>query len=237
MHVPGGCSPKCVDVTNLPEFEPKRADRPGFKKDRVLSLQDNIFAVAMTLLALDLRVPDDLSHAQLREHFGELVVAIEVYGVTFMIIGVAWLFAYSFEEIVPKLDIPGASLLLLACAFVVLLPFTSAAFAAYPHERVTVFAFISDIVLIVATYTAYAEYAARWLIPSAVDRGFLRTVRRFLWFQLALSAVAYAFWSRPTAIVLWLVGSFVAAYVVLLVLYTRFVRAATVGDRSLTVAE
>jgi uncharacterized membrane protein len=224
-------------VTNLPESEPKLADRPGFKKERVFSLQDNIFAVAMTLLALDVRVPDELSHGQLREHFAELAVAIEVYGATFIIIGVVWLFVYSFEEIVPKLDIPGASLLLLACAFVVLLPFTSAAFASYPRERVTVFAFISDIVLIVATYTAYTEYATRRLIPTGVDRGFLRTVRRFLWLQLAVSAVAYVFWSEPQAIVLWLVAIFVAAYVVLLVLYTHFVRAAAVADRSIRAAD
>jgi TMEM175 potassium channel family protein len=211
---------------------PEWADRPGFKKDRVLSLQDAIFGVAMTLLALDLRVPEELSHAQVRERFVELVPAIAVFAAAFVIIGVVWLFVYSFEEMVPKLDIPGASLLLLACAFVVLLPFTSAAFAHYAHERISEFAFVANILLVVATYTVYAEYAARRLIPSTVDRGFLRTVRHFLWLQVVLSAAAGVFWSQPKVLLLWCFGSFTAAYIVLLTLHDRFVQASRAAEHA-----
>jgi uncharacterized membrane protein len=208
-----------------PERRAKSADRRGFKKDRVLSLQDAIFGVAMTLLALDLRIPEDLSHAQVHQRFVELIPAVAVYGATFIIIGVVWLFLFSFEEMVPQLDIPGASLLLLGCAFVVLLPFTSAAFATYPHEPTSAFGFTSNILLVVVTYTAYAEYASRRLIPSTVEAGFLRKVRMFLWLEVALGVLANVFWSRPKVMLLWQVTGFAATYIVLVALQDRFVRA------------
>ena len=123
------------------------AQAQGFKKDRMASLQDGIFAVALTLLAVDLRIPDGLSHAAVRGRFVELLPAIAVYGATFAMVAVVWLFVYSFQEVVSKQDIPGTSLLLLACSFVVLLPFTSSTFARYPYEPMSVAAFVANVLL------------------------------------------------------------------------------------------
>ena len=209
----------------------REARAQGFKKDRLSSLQDGIFAVALTLLAVDLRIPEGLTHSAVRERFVELLPAIAVYGATFAIVAVVWLFVYSFQEIVSKQDIPGTSLLLVACSFVVLLPFTSSTFARYPYEPTSVGAFVANVVLMVLVYAAYVEYACRRLVSAAVDRGLLRTLRHFLWLEVAFGALALLFLSRPLVTLLWLVSAVIGGYVVLLILHKRFLQAAVVAER------
>ena len=196
------------------------------------SLQDGIFAVALTLLAVDLRIPTGLSHEAVREGFVGLLPAIAVYAATFAIVAVVWLFVYSFQEIVSKQDIPGTSLLLLACSFVVLLPFTSSTFARYPYDAISGAAFLANVVAMVLVYTVYVEYASRRLIPRAVDRGFLRRLRVFLWTEVAFGALAMLFLSRPVVTLLWLAIAFIGGYMVLLLLHRDFVNATIAAEGS-----
>jgi uncharacterized membrane protein len=216
-------------VTETPA---QQAGAQGFKKDRMSSLQDGIFAVALTLLAVDLRIPDGLSHAAVHGRFVELLPAIAVYAATFAMVAVVWLFVYSFQEIVSKQDIPGTSLLLLACSFVVLLPFTSSTFARYPSERTSVAAFVGNVLSMVLIYTVYVEYASRRLVPKTVDRGLLRTLRYFLWSEVGFGALAILFLSRPVVTLLWLVIAFIGGYIVLLILHQRFLQAALAAEQS-----
>jgi uncharacterized membrane protein len=202
----------------------------GFKKDRMSSLQDGIFAVALTLLAVDLRIPDGLSHAAVRGRFVELLPAIAVYAATFAIVAVVWLYVYSFQELVSKQDIPATSLLLVACSFVVLLPFTSSTFARYPYEPISAGAFVANVLLVVLAYTVYVEYASRRLVPMAVDRGFLRTLRHFLWTEVAFGALAILLLSRPVVTLLWLVIAVIGGYIVLLLLHKRFLEATIAAE-------
>lgn len=67
--------------------EDDNSDQDG----RVLALSDGVFAIAATLLALDLRVPGGLPEAGLRDALSDLIPAITGYAVAFLVIGLLWL--------------------------------------------------------------------------------------------------------------------------------------------------
>jgi uncharacterized membrane protein len=219
----------------MSDFDVDRPKKQGFSKHRISGLQDGIFAVALTLLALDLRIPEGLSVAAVHERLLGLMPAIGVYATTFAIIAVIWLYVYSFQEIVPKQDIPAASLLLLACSFIVLLPFTSSTYARYFWEPLTVFAFASNVTLLVVVYAFYVEYASRKLIPRTVDQRFLRTVKYLLWLEVAsgVASTVFCFW--PLVTLLWLIFGVAAAYVSLVILHERFATAAVIAQTGASV--
>lgn len=197
----------------------------GFRKNRLEALQDGIFAVALTLLALDLRVPAGLSPPDVRAHLVGLLPALGVYAVTFAFIVVVWLFVYSFQEVVARQDMIGATLVLSASACVALLPFTSSTFAKYPGVPTVAHFFVLNIIAIVAVYIAYNEYAIRKLIPPEVDRRLLRTYSLVVWLAeiyLALVELAIVPY-RPSWILAAVAAGFVYGYICVLTLHARFV--------------
>lgn len=199
----------------------------GFRKNRLEALQDGIYAVALTLLAIDLRVPVGLSTPEVHARLLALLPALWVYAVTFAFIGVVWLFVYSYQELVPRQDIAGSTVLLTASACIALLPFSSSTFANYPIEQVAGQLFVGNILAIVLMYAVYIEYANRKLIPHTVDPQLLRTVALVVWVSLAyiffvdVAIVPY----RPGWILPAVTAGFVYAYVCVFVLHRRFAAA------------
>lgn len=197
----------------------------GFRKNRLESLQDGVFAVALTLLAVDLRVPQGLAPPDVRAHLFGLLPALGVYAVTFAFIVVVWLFVYSFQEVIARQDIIGATLVLAASGCVALLPFTSSTFANYPTSQTAGHFFVLDILAIVAIYIAYNQYAIMNLIPRVVDRALLRSYSIIIWIAGVYIALVEIFIVpyRPTWILAMVTAGFIYAYVFVFLLHARFV--------------
>jgi uncharacterized membrane protein len=197
----------------------------GFRKNRLEALQDGIFAVALTLLAIDLRLPAGLTLREVSTQLLALVPSLDVYAVTFAFIVVVWLYVYSFQEVVTRQDIVGATLVLAASAGVALLPFTSSTFARYPSSQIAGHFFVLNIVTIVVIYIVYDEYAIHRLIPQVVDRRLLKIYSTIIW----MAAIYIAFVDalivpyRPSWILPAVAAGFVYAYVCIFILHGRFV--------------
>lgn len=197
----------------------------GFRKTRLETLQDSIFAVALTLLAIDLRIPGGLSPADVRTHLLAMLPALGVYAVTFAFIVVVWLFVYSFQEVIVRQDMIGATLALAASAGVALMPFTSSTFAKYPREPIAGHFFVLNIIAIVAIYIVYNQYAIRKLVPRTVDRRLLRTYELVIWlgeiYVVLVNIVIVRY--RPSWILAAVAAGFLYAYICVLMLHSRFV--------------
>jgi uncharacterized membrane protein len=198
----------------------------GFRKNRIETLQDGVFAVALTLLALDLRVPAGLALRDVGAQLLMLLPSLAVYAVTFAFIVVVWLFVYSFQEVVATQDIIGSTLVLAASACVALLPFTSSTYAKYPNAQIAAHFFVLDILAIVTVYIFYNEYAIRNLIPRVVDRRLLRTYSLTIWvaaIYIALVDVIVVPY-RPSWILGAVIAGFVYGYIAVFLLHSRFVK-------------
>jgi uncharacterized membrane protein len=112
---------------------------------RVLALSDGVFAIAATLLALDLRVPEGLNTSSLHEALRALVPAMSGYAITFLVIGLLWLGHRELFGYIRR-NGPGiAAVNVVLLGFVALLPFPSSLLADYGDEPVAVIGYAANV--------------------------------------------------------------------------------------------
>jgi len=154
----------------------------GLKKDRVEALHDAIYAVAMTLLVLNLQVPQGatsfgdftrLLHAQLPEFLAGAIA--------FSVLGLMWLNNYYRNAMVMRADLTHTLLDIAAAGMVVLVPFSTRAMAEYWVHPWGIIIFAWNICAALLLYIAEAVHDIRYLIPKQVDQQFLRLNLRLLW--------------------------------------------------------
>ena len=79
-------------MSDDPESDAKYPVR-SFDKHRIEALIDGIFAVALTLLVLDIKLPEDVIYAT-NEALWQRLLALErhltIYAITFLVIGIYW---------------------------------------------------------------------------------------------------------------------------------------------------
>jgi uncharacterized membrane protein len=102
--------------------------RSLFPKARVDALSDGIFAFAMTLLVLDIRLPDDLpltSASELAAHLLSLSHQTLTYVISFFVLGAFWRGGIEIRPTSETVDGRTVRLALLFLFFVTTVPFSS----------------------------------------------------------------------------------------------------------------
>lgn len=111
--------------------EAKRAESAQRELDRVGAFSDGVFAVAITLLVLNIEVPSVSDAGELKEALDELIPDLTAYFIAFAVIGLFWYGhhrAWSrFTRTTPKLV--WSNMLLLS--LIALMPFTTALMGRY----------------------------------------------------------------------------------------------------------
>lgn len=117
----------------------------------MLALSDGVFAIAATLLALDLRVPEDLDSARLHRALYELVPSMSGYAITFIVIGVLWLGHHELFGVLQGITARIAVANVVLLGFVALLPFPSSMLADYGQEPIVVIIYACNVAVIALT--------------------------------------------------------------------------------------
>ena len=104
-------------------------------RSRLEAFSDGVFAVAITLLALDLTV-EGPGHGHLIDQLYEKWPAFLAYLISFFMIGIIWVNHHALVRSITKVDRLLLFLNLVLLLFVVLIPFTTSTEAAYfPHNN------------------------------------------------------------------------------------------------------
>jgi uncharacterized membrane protein len=104
-------------------------------RSRLEAFSDGVFAVAITLLALDLTVAGPEGHERLATQLGHKGPAFLAYLISFFMIGIVWVNHHSLVRSIIKVDRKLLFLNLVLLLFVVLIPFATATEADYfPHN-------------------------------------------------------------------------------------------------------
>jgi len=108
-------------------------DRPSTAHEphRLIALSDGIFAIAMTLLVLDVSVPEGLSHADFRQALNQTWPRLGAYALSFAIIAGVWREHHRIFRLVRRVDSRVVRLTLALLAVVALLPFPTSLLADY----------------------------------------------------------------------------------------------------------
>jgi uncharacterized membrane protein len=168
----------------------------GQSLDRLTALTDGVFAVAMTLLVLDLRVPvgtaaSTYSERGLWEVLLKLGPNFAAYLLSFTMLGTFWLAQHTLLSILGHCD-RTLTWIHLGYLFVVsLLPFSAALLAHYVHLRLAVGAYWVNILLLGVALEWSARYGRRTFRPDAGQAGArLTTFRRRILLAQTLYALA-----------------------------------------------
>jgi TMEM175 potassium channel family protein len=168
----------------------------GQSLDRLTSLSDGVFAVAMTLLVLDLRVPVGIAASKASEHglwdaLLKLGPSFAAYLLSFTMLGTFWLAQHTLLSIFERCD-RTLTWIHLGFLFVVsLLPFSAALLAHYVHLRLAVGAYWLNILLLGVMLEWGARYGRKtFLSDDAQAAARLTTFRQRILIAQTLYALA-----------------------------------------------
>lgn len=183
----------------------REEDGPGgLPANRIEALADGIFAVAMTLLVLELKVPEP-DHAEpgaLAHALGALAPKILAYAVGFVILGTFWVGHHYQFHYIRRTD---RVLLWINIAFLLVvsfLPFAVALLGSYASESAP--AILYGAVLLAAGSCLLAQWTyatrGRRLVASDLDESVVRALRgRVLFGMLGYGAGLAAAFVAPRA--------------------------------------
>lgn len=190
-----------------------RADPDAIEgTDRIESVSDNIFAVAMTLLIVNIKVPQNHGFEDVA-HVWPVVLPLwhhlRAFGLSFLIIGLYWMAHHRIFVFIKRSD---AWLMLINLAFMgftVLTPFFSGLLGQFDESRVALELYGANIVCISLTLQLTWWYATRRhrLVDADLPRSVIRfhTMRNILVPVVCSIGIALSFINHEATLWLYLV--------------------------------
>jgi uncharacterized membrane protein len=103
----------------------KKREEHEVEFSRIVAFSDGVFSIAITLLVLNLRIPETLSHGEVANELWSQRENLLAYAISFAVIGRFWLVHHSFFSEVTGFDGRLIGMNMLYLAWVVLIPFSS----------------------------------------------------------------------------------------------------------------
>jgi len=183
---------------------------PGLSKHRIEALADGIFAVAMTLLVLDIKMPETLSYASEGDLWHRLVAlehAIASYAISFVMLSVYWVTHHYQFHYIERTDRGLLWINLYLLLAITLVPFTTDLVGDNVHLRLPALLYGVNLLLIAAAFIAQAEYVRRHhhlAGPDMQRAGALLRRRAWLLTIVPVVSMGMAFYSPRLALYLYL---------------------------------
>jgi TMEM175 potassium channel family protein len=142
--------------------DPARASKNDVpaSEHRMTVLTDGVFAIALTLLVLDVRIPSGLGQTQLNDALRDVLPQLFAYGLSFAVIALFWLGHNRMFARLARLDGVVVLLNLVLLGIIALLPFPTTLIAEYDQYPVAVVAYAGTIAVGATIQTAIWLYAS-----------------------------------------------------------------------------
>jgi uncharacterized membrane protein len=154
-------------------------------KARLDTLVDAVYAIALTLLVLDLKVFRVVLPAAMPGVLESMLPEIGIYAIAFSTIALLWVCHHYYSTLVVGTDFTHVMLNLSPLLFVSLVPFTAAAMGNNTDSSWAVAVFTLNVAVICFLYVLNWAHCRRRLVPAEVDRGLLDTMSANAWYSLA----------------------------------------------------
>ena len=192
---------------------------PELGLERIVFFSDAVMAIAMTLLTVDIKVPDiaaALARSELPARLSELSPQIMSFVISFVVIGIYWMSHHRYFSFIKRYDNRLMVLNLLFLLFIAGLPFIASLLGQYPYVPLSVIIYAAEVTAIGLSMSAlwwYASHSHR-LVDEALDPRFIRMmgVRSFGGAIVFLLSIPVAFFSTNWAVVVWWTAPFIVAF-------------------------
>ena len=180
--------------------------------DRLVNFSDAVFAIAATLLVLNIGfsfrlAPPDLDR-KLWHEFGDVLPQVLAYALSFFVIARQWLGHHRMFKVIRRIDGRFISLNLVMLGLVALLPFPTEVYGNFPRERPALIVYcvaISAPGIVSALMLRYAAQDNRLTAPSMPREFVLHSQLRALSIPIVfLSSIPLSFVSVTLAQYWWL---------------------------------
>jgi uncharacterized membrane protein len=158
---------------------PQQKTENGRELDRIVFFSDAVFAIAITILVLDIRVPDGLSPAALPGQVLDLWPKYLSYVISFLVLAIYWQVHHRVFKPITGYDGTLVWLNFLFLMVVAFLPFPTALLGEYGEEQLSVVIYASNAALASLLLAAISWYATSGhrLVPADLDYEELRLRR------------------------------------------------------------
>jgi uncharacterized membrane protein len=196
---------------------PRTYDRDSVEFGRALAFTDGLFAIAMTLLVVDLAVPvikDTDSVHQLGDALGDDTATFVSFFISFAVIGRYWMAHHTFFSALARADQGLIGLNLLYLAFIAFLPFPTALLGTYFENPLSIaiyavnVAAVSGMEVVLFSRAQNHGLLKRKLPPDVYRYGALMSLAPVLFFAISIPV---AFVSTTLAVCTWFLGIPLAA--------------------------
>lgn len=165
----------------------------GHGLERLAALSDGLFAIAMTLIVLDIRIPEGVSvhsEAELCAVLVGLIPRLGMYLMSFLTLGIFWVGQQTQMHHFSRTDRDLAWIHLVFLAWVALMPFSTLLLARFITFRVALIAYWLNILLLGATlYWSWLHAARAGLVKPDTAPQVHMAVRRRIVIAQALYAM------------------------------------------------
>jgi uncharacterized membrane protein len=180
----------------------------GRELDRIVFFSDAVFAIAITLLVLDIRVPDGLSAAELPAEVLGLWPKYLGYAISFLVLAIYWQAHHRVFKPIRGYDGTLVWLNFLFLMAVAFLPFPTSLLGEYGGQRVSVAVYAANAAVASVLLSAISWHAIRRQRLVADD--FDEEEARLRWLQglavpaVFLASIGVSFFSPMAAMYSWL---------------------------------
>jgi uncharacterized membrane protein len=135
--------------------------------DRLITLSDGVFAIAMTLLVLGIGVRSGLDPHAFHDALRDTVPQLLAYALSFVVLAVIWVNHHEIYRSVRSTDPTLTRLTLLSLGLIALLPFPTALIAEYGSQAASVAIYSLAVAAIDAVHLGVALYL--WRRPALME--------------------------------------------------------------------
>ena len=177
--------------------------------ERIVFFSDAVMAIAITLLAIDLKVPEiatSVAATELPRALRDLGPQFMSFIISFFVIGIYWMSHHRYFRFIQRYDGGLIALNLLFLLFIVLMPFVASLFGQYYYLPLGMSVYAAAVAATGLSMGALWWYASHHhrLIDEHLDEQFIRARSIALAVPLLfLVSIPFTFVSRTLAVILW----------------------------------
>nr|WP_281174947.1 TMEM175 family protein [Sphingomonas changbaiensis] len=166
--------------------------------DRLSFLTDGVYAIVLTILVLELKIPERLTDAQIYAAIAASAPKFAAFAIAFSAASIGWTFTFLLHSVIRRSNFLHLVLTLGSLMFASLIPFASAMMGNYPDSPWGYAPYCLDIAGLCLVYTLDLLFCGRTLTADTIDSKIILA----LWLSTAacmalaiFGAVFLAFWS------------------------------------------
>ncbi len=179
-----------LNLDVLGEDAPSPMPTAVMTTNRLEAFSDGVFAVVITLLVLDLRLPADTAPLPLLQRLWLIWPKLAAYAMTFAITGIYWVGHHGLFTLIRRVDrnLMWMNLYLLMC--VSFIPFPASVMGADPKDPLAIRLYAASLVAVGLGFVLIWGYASncRRLVSADLDPAIVRIA----WARCTVAPVVYA---------------------------------------------